>query len=266
MQPLSRPPKKKAKMSEAVISVRSAGVTFSSGPPWAREHLDAVRTVDLDIQVGETVGLVGESGSGKTTLGRMCLGMQMPSRGQVIIDGSPFDGHRGRLRGRLQIVGQHPEWALNPRLRVGTSVGEPLAIMGIGTRAERQTQVGEMLELVGLEASLARRFPHQLSGGQRQRMAIARSLITNPSFIVFDEVVSALDVSVQAQILNLIKDIQAAQDFAALFISHDLAAVRYVAHRVAVMLNGDILEIAPSERFYGRPEHPYSRELQAAIT
>ena len=182
-----------------------------------------------------------------------------------MIDGSPFDGHRGRLRGRLQIVGQHPEWALNPRLRVGTSVAEPMAIMGIGTRAQHLTRVGEMLELVGLEPSLAKRFPHQLSGGQRQRVAIARSLITNPSFVVFDEVVSALDMSVQAQILNLIKDIQAAHGFAALFISHDLASVRYVAHRVAVMLNGDILEIAPSERFYGRPEHPYSRELQAAI-
>ena len=253
-------------MPEVAISLRSIGKTFTSGPPWAREHVDAVRAVDMDIHVGETIGLVGESGSGKTTLGRLCLGMQRPSRGQVLIDGSPFDGHRGRLRGRLQIVGQHPEWALNPRLRAETSVAEPMAIMGIGTRAERQARVGEMLELVGLESSLAGRFPHQLSGGQRQRVAIARSLTTNPSFIVFDEVVSALDVSVQAQILNLIKDIQVTQGFAALFISHDLAAVRYVAHRVAVMLNGDILEIAPSERFYGRPEHPYSRQLQAAIT
>ena len=253
-------------MTEAVVSLRSIGVTFSSGPPWARDHLEAVKSVDLDIPSGETLGLVGESGSGKTTLGRVCLGMQAPTRGEVFIAGAPFDGHRGRLRGRLQIVGQHPEWALNPRLRVGTSVGEPLAILGIGTREERREQVSKMLEMVGLEASLARRFPHQLSGGQRQRVAIARSLITNPSFIVFDEVVSALDVSVQAQILNLIKELQAAQEFAALFISHDLAAVRYVSHQVAVMLNGEILEIAPSERFYGRPEHPYSRELQAAIT
>ena len=252
--------------AEALVSLRSAGVTFSSGPPWDRESLDAVRTVDLDIHKGETVGLVGESGSGKTTLGRVCLGMQRLSRGAVLIDGAPFDGHRGRLRGRLQIVGQHPEWALNPRLRVGTSVAEPMAIMGIGTRADHRKRVGEMLEMVGLEASLAGRFPHQLSGGQRQRVAIARSLITDPAFIVFDEVVSALDMSVQAQILNLIKDIQAAQGFAALFISHDLAAVRYVAHRVAVMLDGDILEIAPSERFYGRPDHPYSRQLQAAIS
>ena len=253
-------------MTEAIVSLRSIGVTFSSGPPWARDHLEAVKSVDLDIPSGETLGLVGESGSGKTTLGRVCLGMQAPTRGEVFIAGAPFDGHRGRLRGRLQIVGQHPEWALNPRLRVGTSVGEPLAILGIGTREERRDHVSKMLEMVGLEASLARRFPHQLSGGQRQRVAIARSLITNPSFIVFDEVVSALDVSVQAQILNLIKELQAAQEFAALFISHDLAAVRYVSHQVAVMLNGEILEIAPSERFYERPEHPYSRELQAAIT
>ena len=129
--------------TEAVVSLRSAGVTFSSGPPWDRESLDAVRTVDLDIHKGETVGLVGESGSGKTTLGRVCLGMQRPSRGAVLIDGAPFDGHRGRLRGRLQIVGQHPEWALNPRLRVGTSVAEPMAIMGIGTRAEHRKRVGD---------------------------------------------------------------------------------------------------------------------------
>ncbi len=253
-------------MSEVAISLRTIGKTFSSGPPWAREHVHAVRTVDLDIHQRETVGLVGESGSGKTTLGRLSLGMESPTRGKVLIDGSPFDGHRGRLRGRLQIVGQHPEWALNPRLRVATSVAEPMAIMGIGTRAERRARVGEMLELVGLESSLSRRYPHQLSGGQRQRVAIARSLITDPSFIVFDEVVSALDVSVQAQILNLIKNIQLKQGFAALFISHDLAAVRYVSHRVAVMLNGDILEIAPSELFYSRPKHPYSRQLQAAIT
>ena len=152
-------------MSEVAISLRTIGKTFSSGPPWAREHVHAVRTVDLDIHQRETVGLVGESGSGKTTLGRLSLGMESPTRGKVLIDGSPFDGHRGRLRGRLQIVGQHPEWALNPRLRVATSVAEPMAIMGIGTRAERRARVGEMLELVGLESSLSRRYPHQLSGG-----------------------------------------------------------------------------------------------------
>ncbi len=253
-------------MPDALVSLQSVGVTFTSGPPWARESVDAVRSVDLDIFEGETVGLVGESGSGKTTLGRVALGMQKPTRGQVLIDGAPFDGHRGRLRGRLQLVGQHPEWALNPRLRVGTSVSEPMDILGIGSRQERYARVNEMLEFVGLEPSLAGRYPHQLSGGQRQRVAIARALITKPGFIVFDEAVSALDVSVQAQILNLIKEIQSAQRFAALFISHDLAAVRYVAQRVAVMLNGEILEIAPSERFYGRPEHPYSRQLQAAIT
>lgn len=253
-------------MPETIVSLRSAGVTFASGPPWAREHLDAVRAVDLDVYGGETLGLVGESGSGKTTLGRMCLGIQRPTRGQVFIDGVPFDGHQGRLRGRLQLVGQHPEWTLNPRLRVGTSVAEPMAIMGVRSRRDRHDRVAEMLELVGLESSLAQRYPHQLSGGQRQRVAIARALITKPNFIVFDEAVSALDVSVQAQILNLIKDVQAVQGFAALFISHDLAAVRYVAHRVAVMLNGEILEVAPSARFYGVPEHPYSRKLQQAIT
>ena len=169
------------------------------------------------------------------------------------------------LRGRLEVVLQNPDWSLDPRHRVGTSVAEPLAILGTGNPAERRRRSLEMLEQVGLDVSLADRFPHQLSGGQRQRVAIARALITSPSFIVFDEVVSALDVSIQAQILALIRRLQAERHFASLFISHDLAVVRYLSHRVAVMQAGRILEIAPSSAFYGRPSHPYSRTLVEAI-
>lgn len=253
------------KLDESVVSLDSVAVTYMSGSPWARNPVNAVREVDLTITQGEIVGLVGESGSGKTTLGRVCLGMVKPSRGSVLINGLRFDGHRGRLRGRMQIVGQHPEWSLNPRLPIGLSIVEPMAISGIGTPRERRIRVGEMLELVGLDPEFASRHPHQLSGGQRQRVAIARALITHPDFVVFDEVVSALDVSMQAQILNLIKTIQAERKFAGLFISHELAAVRYVASRIGVMYAGELFELAPSAAFYGNTSHPYSRVLQSSV-
>ena len=156
---------------------------------------------------------------------------------------------------------QHPEWALNPRLRVGISVAEPLVVQGRLPRAERRTQVGRMLELVGLDSGFAFRFPHELSGGQRQRVAIARALITEPRFVVFDEAVNALDVSMRTQVLNLIADLQIEHRFAALFISHDLAATRYVAHRIAVMYAGRFVEVGTARHFHERPSHPYSRAL-----
>jgi oligopeptide/dipeptide ABC transporter ATP-binding protein len=160
---------------------------------------------------------------------------------------------------------QHPEWALNPRLGVGTSVAEPLAILGQGSRAERRDRAREVLEQVGLPAEFAWRWPHELSGGQRQRVSIARALITQPRFVVFDEAVSALDVSVQTQILNLIKDLQQRLGFAALFISHDIAATRYVSHRIAVLYAGSLMELAPATRFYDRPRHPYARALAHSL-
>ena len=251
-------------LSTAVVSLIGVSLTYHSGLPWNRVEVPAVRGVDLEIAPGEILGLVGESGSGKTTLGKLCLGLLTPSAGDVLVEGRRFDGHRGRLRGRLQLVGQHPDWSLNPRLPVRVSIAEPLAIVGGLSRKERRDRVVEMLVRVGLDGSMADRYPHELSGGQRQRVAIARALATQPMFVVFDEVVSALDVSVQAQILNLMRDVKE-QGISGLFISHDLAAVRYVSDRVAVMLRGEIVDIASADDFYTEPRHPYSAQLYAAI-
>ncbi len=250
-------------MTTPVVQLRDIGVTYGGGL-FGGTGFDAVRQVQLEIAPGETVGLVGESGSGKTTLGRVCLGLQPPTCGEMRFGGEPFGSLR-RRRGELSIVLQHPEWALNPRLRCGRSVEEPLVVLGT-PKARRRERVEAMLDNVGLETSFADRYPGQLSGGQRQRVAIARALITEPRFIVFDEAVSALDVSVQAQVLNLVRDLQMQHGFGALFISHDLAATRYLCHRIAVMYRGELVEVAPAERFYGEPEHPYSRGLLAAIT
>ena len=244
-----------------VIALRGVSFEYVGGPFWDRRRTTAVRDVDLEIGAGETVGLVGESGSGKTTLGRLCLGLLAPTAGEVGFEGRPA-GPGARLPpGWRAVVLQHPEWALNPRLKVGVSIAEPLVIQGQTAREHRGTRVARMLELVGLDSGFAARFPHELSGGQRQRVAIARALITEPRFVVFDEAVNALDVSMRTQVLNLIVDLQNEHRFAALFISHDLAATRYVAHRIAVMYAGRFVEVGPSRRFLDGPFHPYSRAL-----
>ncbi len=250
-------------VSMPVIEVAGLRLTYR-GRGWGSGKVEAVRGVYLSIAAGETLGLVGESGSGKTSLGKLCLGLVKPSAGEVVFQGAPLRD-RHSLKGKRAVVLQHPEWALNPRMRCGASLAEPLEILGRGDRAARAKAVAAMLSTVGLDESFAERLPGALSGGQRQRIAIARALITEPELVVFDEAVSALDVSVQAQILNLIKRLQAEHGFAALFISHDLAATRYLCHRIAVMLRGEIVEVAPARAFYDRPDHPYSRELLAAI-
>jgi ABC-type glutathione transport system ATPase component len=247
-----------------VVELRQIVVTYRKGPPWQRVAVPALMGVSLAIAAGETLGLVGESGSGKSTLGRVALGLVQPTRGEVLFDGRPL-GPAFRRSGALAVVFQHPEWALNPRLRCGTSIAEPLHIQRRGSPAERATAVAQMLEQVGLDPALAQRYPDELSGGQRQRMAIARALITRPRFIVFDEAVSALDVSVQSQILNLIRRLQTEFGFAALFISHDLAATRYVAQHIGVLLRGELVETGPASRFYAQPEHAYSRALYATL-
>jgi ABC-type glutathione transport system ATPase component len=247
-----------------VIELRQLVVTYRKGPPWRRVAVPALQGVSLAIAAGETLGLVGESGSGKSTLGRVALGLVQPTQGEVLFDGCPLDPAL-RRRGALSVVFQHPEWALNPRLRCGSSVAEPLHIQRRGSPADRFAAVARMLEQVGLDPALAQRFPGELSGGQRQRMAIARALITRPRFIVFDEAVSALDVSVQSQILNLIRRLQTEFGFAALFISHDLAATRYVARHIAVLLRGELVETGSASRFHAQPEHPYSRALVATL-
>lgn len=249
-------------MEPPVIALEDVTVTYRSGF-LGGTAFEALRGVTLSVGAGETVGLVGESGSGKTTLGRVCLGLLPPTTGRMRFAGEPF-GRLRQQRGQLSVVLQHPEWALNPRLRCGRSVEEPLVLTGVPA-AVRRDRVAEILGQVGLDPSFAARLPGQLSGGQRQRIAIARALVTHPRFIVFDEAVSALDVSVQAQVLNLIRDLQERHGFGALFISHDIAATRYVSHRIGVMLKGEIVEDGPAKRFYEAPEHPYSRALLAAV-
>ncbi|WP_020672963.1 ABC transporter ATP-binding protein [Amycolatopsis nigrescens] len=252
-------------MSEPVLELDDVTVTFTAGPPLRRRPVHAMRNVTLRLAPGETVGLVGESGSGKTTTSMVALGLRTPTTGAVRFEGEPFPKRRRALAGRMQAVLQHPQWSLDPRMRVGRSVGEPLTVLGEESRAEQDERTLAILDQVGLDASFAQRYPHQLSGGQRQRVSIARALVTRPPFLVFDEAVSALDVSVQAQILNLIKDLQAEFGFAALFISHDLGAVRYVADRVAVMRHGEIVETADAAVFYRMPNHEYSRQLVEAL-
>jgi ABC-type glutathione transport system ATPase component len=245
-----------------LVSLTDVSVVYESGPPWARVESTALRSVSLGIGEGETLGLVGESGSGKTTIGRVMLGLLRPAAGSAELLGEPLAKARRSARGRIQVVLQHPEWSLNPMLRVGRSIAEPLAITHDVSRKEREAKVGAMLEEVGLEPVLARRYPHQLSGGQLQRASIARALITNPRLVVFDEAVSALDVSAQAQILNLIRKTQREYGYAALFISHQIDAVRYVSDRVAVLYGGEVVAEAPAAAFYGQPAHPYARALR----
>ncbi|RBM22187.1 ABC transporter ATP-binding protein [Prauserella sp. PE36] len=248
-----------------ILELEDVGVTFTSGPPWARRRVHAMKGVALSLAEGEILGLVGESGSGKTTTSMVALGLRKPTSGTALFEGKPFPKRRKALAGRMQAVLQHPQWSLNPRMRVGQCVAEPLVVLGGATKDEVTERVLETLGQVGLDESFARRYPHQLSGGQRQRVSIARALVTRPPFVVFDEAVSALDVSVQAQILNLIKDLRAEFAFAALFISHDVGAVRYVADRVAVMRYGEVVETAPAAVFFGTPEHEYSRQLVEAL-
>jgi len=229
----------------------------------------AVDGVSFSLARGETFGLVGESGCGKSTLARLVLRLIEPTGGTVRFDGqdiTALDGERlRRLRRHMQIIFQDPFGSLNPRMTVGEIVEEPLLVHGIGDAAARRRRVEELLGLVGLAPHHAARRPQEFSGGQRQRIGIARALAVEPDLIVCDEPVSALDVSIQAQVLNLLKDLQARLGLAYLFIAHDLAVVRQVADRVAVMYLGRIMEVAPVERLFADPRHPYTRMLLAAV-
>lgn len=252
-------------MSAPVISLDDVSVRFSSGFGPTRRAISAMDHVSFDIAAGETLGLVGESGSGKSTTGAVVLGLQRPDEGHVRFEGMPLARNLRARAGRIQAVLQHPRWAVDPRSSVIDAVLEPLLVRGRRSPAT-VAQARRMLDAVGLPASFDQRRPHQLSGGQLQRVSVARALVTRPAFVVFDEAVSALDVSVQAQILNLLQDLQREYAFAALFISHDLAAVRYISHRVAVMQRGRIVELAPTSVFYDSPAHPYSRQLFQELT
>ena len=229
----------------------------------------AVDDVSFSIEPGETVGLVGESGSGKTTTGRCILRLIEPTSGEIHFKDMDVRALSPRaLRGarrHMQIVFQDPYSSLNPRMRVGDIVGEPLIIHRVGTRDERRARIAELFGLVGLDPADVRKYPHEFSGGQRQRIGLARAIALSPSLIVCDEPVSALDVSVQAQVVNLLLDLQARLGLTYLFIAHDLRLVRQVCSRVAVMYRGRVVEIAPAERLFTAAAHPYTQALLSAI-
>jgi peptide/nickel transport system ATP-binding protein len=232
-------------------------------------HVSAVDGVDFSIAPGETLGLVGESGCGKSTLARALLGIHPATSGTMRFDGRDVGLLRGRdlrwYRGQTQLVFQDPMSSLNPRLTVGDAVGEPLLVHGLAHGDAAKRRVAELLELVGLDPRVASRFPHEFSGGQRQRIVIARALAVNPRVLVCDEPVSALDVSLQAQIVNLLQDLQRRLGLAYLFIGHDLATVRHISHRIMVMYLGQIVEAGPSEEITANPQHPYTASLLSAV-
>jgi oligopeptide/dipeptide ABC transporter ATP-binding protein len=232
----------------------------------------AIRAVDgvsFTVAAGEVVGLVGESGCGKTTLGRAVLGLVKPTAGAVRFEGRDILGLSATemmaLRGRMQIIFQDPYASLNPRMTVGDTLGEALYLHGMSRRTERPARIRNLLEKVGLPASAVERYPHEFSGGQRQRIGIARALAVGPAFIVADEPVSALDVSIQAQIINLLQDLQEEMGLAILFIGHDLSVIEYICDRVIVLYLGHVMEIAPAAVLYAAPRHPYTRALLDAV-
>jgi oligopeptide transport system ATP-binding protein len=264
------------------------GVTQSSGAPLVRvenlrvvfdvsarswggraQRLHAVDGVSFDIAPGEVLAIVGESGSGKTTTGRALLGLYPPSAGSVWFDGEDVSGLRGarlkRFRRRAQMIFQDPYASLNPRMKVGAIIAEPLHAHGYGSHAQCKLRVREMLDMVGLPPDTADRFPYAFSGGQRQRIGIARALAVGPEFVVADEPVSALDVSIQAQILNLLADLRDELSLTMVFIAHNLAVVRHIASRVAVMYLGQLVESGTRDEIFGSPTHPYTRVLLRAV-
>ena len=248
-------------MTAPLVSIRSVSKHF--------QKTKAVDGVSFDIQPGETLGLVGESGSGKSTLGRVIVGLLPATGGETIVDGQNVAALRGSARKALwrhaQMVFQDPYSSLNPRMTVRDALAEPLRNFGIARGAEADALVRKALDACGLPATAATRFPREFSGGQRQRIGIARALIVRPNFIVADEPVSALDVSIQAQIINLLQDLKTEFGLTYLFIAHDLAVIRHVSDRVAVMYRGKLVETAPAATLYAAPRHPYTQLLLRSV-
>ena len=261
----------------SVLEVNNLRVHFPiTAGLWRRTvgYVKAVDDVSFDLRAGETLGLVGESGCGKTTVGRAIMRALEPTGGEVIYNGvdgvrmetMSVDRENSRLlRQQIQIIFQDPFASLNPRMTLFDIVADPLRVNRIAKGLELEDRVSEMLEVVGLSPAFMRRYPHAFSGGQRQRVGIARALIMNPKIVIADEPVSALDVSVQAQILNLMQDLQAELGLSYLFISHDLSVVQYISHRVAVMYVGKIVELAPTDLLFTEPKHPYTQALLSSV-
>jgi len=255
-----------------LLELRAISKEFPTRSAFLRRRVGttrAVEAVDLTLHRGETLGLVGESGSGKTTIGRIALGLIEPTAGHVLLEGTDLATMHGRdrmkIRRRVQFVFQDPYSSLDPFAPIGHSIAEPLRSHRIGNRAEQRARVNELLEMVGLRPALAERYPREFSGGQLQRIAIARALAVNPDLIILDEPVSSLDVSTQADVINLIAQLQADLGVAYLFIAHDLAVVDHVSNRIAVMYLGQIVETGPADEVIRRPQHPYTHALLAAV-
>ena len=242
---------------------------FSGGFQNKTGEVKAVDNISFFIRKGETLGLVGESGCGKTTTGRSILKLEEPTSGSVIFDGKNLIEMKGeglrKMRAKMQPIFQDPFASLNPRMNVGNIIGEPLFVHGLASGKELNDKVNELLEMVGLAPEMANRYPHEFSGGQRQRIGIARALSASPSFIVCDEAVSALDVSIQGQIIKLLIKLREDLNLTYLFISHDLSVVRHISDRVAVMYLGKIVEITTSDNIYSNPKHPYTKSLLSAV-
>lgn len=259
-------------MSEIILKATKVSKFFPIKKGLFLKHVGDVRavdSVDLEVRKGETVGLVGESGCGKSTLGRTLIRLYDPTSGQIEFKGQDFLKVKGeklrRMRKDMQMIFQDPYASLDPRMTVGQILAQPFSIHNILTPKERLERVQQLLETVGLKAAHVNRYPHEFSGGQRQRISIARSIALNPSLIIADEPVSALDVSIQAQILNLMKDLQEQLKLTYIFISHDLSVVEHLCDRIAVMYLGKIVEFAPREELFSNPKHPYTQALISAI-
>ncbi len=260
--------------SDPLIEVDHLSIKFPVGRSgfWGQHvhHVHAVDDVSFAIERGETLGLVGESGSGKTTLGRAILRRITPSSGSIVFDGQDITAVKGeelrQLRRRMQLVFQDPYASLNPRMTVLDLIAEPLIVHGlVKSTKEAREPVAELIVKCGLPADTLDRYPHAFSGGQRQRIGIARALALEPSFVVADEPVSALDVSVRAQVVNLLQDLQAERGLTYLFIAHDLSVVRHISHRIVILYSGRVVEIAPSSDAYERPKHPYTEALLSSV-
>ncbi len=257
---------------EVLVQLKDVKKEFVTSKTWTGKPLKVVHAVDqvsLSIYKGETIGVVGESGCGKSTLGRCILRLLTPTSGDVVYRGESITDYSKeqmrQMRRKMQLIFQDPYASLNPRMTVLELIRAPLDAFGIGNGQERTRKVKEIMELVGMPENMMNRYPHEFSGGQRQRIVIARALVLDPEFVVCDEPVSALDVSVRAQVLNLIQELKKTKDLTYLFISHDLSVVKYVSDRIAVMYLGRVVEVAEKEELYQNPAHPYTRALLSSI-